>query len=519
MFSNDTWNRPRGNGAPRRWLFLLPALLILLVPPESAAQRGDAPGDGRRVLVAPIVSETGNAQLDALGKTASDTIFLVLSLSAGFEVARTEEPVTPESLDSLSVSEEVDSVVFGSITQEGQVYEIAVSTYRRGPGEAAASQTARVDGIFGVFAAADRLTLDVLELLTERRIGLGSLSLLPAGAGGEYRVSLNETVFLDGVREIPRMPEGVHSLQVLQERFLGEEVVFEESVTIEEGASTQVEVFLPYTTPREQQHFDSVDRAIRQAWLTDPGEALSTIEETLASLGRLPEATQEQLRRKYVTWREDLEAGAGVSLPAVGLEAPASLPEAAPAREPRRLEPVTQAFARSLTAERSPPIAVATIEVDGNPGDWEGIPPIIESGENDSWPGSGDIRALYAARDREYLYFQLATRERPSSRWEYKVRMTGLRTARTTNAPPYLTLTSGRETPFHYNQATGTTTDYPFPLRSVLGEVVEFRIPINAAYGLQEINLSADIENDAADADSTPIRSVSLTAPELFYLR
>ena len=54
-------------------------------------------------------------------------------------------------------------------------------------------------------------------------------------------------------------------------------------------------------------------------------------------------------------------------------------------------------------------IPTATITVDGDPGDWTGIDPLVSDPQGDDSPDytGDDIRALYAAQDAEHLYLRM----------------------------------------------------------------------------------------------------------------
>jgi len=55
-------------------------------------------------------------------------------------------------------------------------------------------------------------------------------------------------------------------------------------------------------------------------------------------------------------------------------------------------------------------VPIRTITVDGQPGDWAGISPILTDPSGDSTCGAGtDIIALYLARDDQYLYWRMDT--------------------------------------------------------------------------------------------------------------
>lgn len=75
-------------------------------------------------------------------------------------------------------------------------------------------------------------------------------------------------------------------------------------------------------------------------------------------------------------------------------------------------------------------VPTGTIHVDADPADWETLPPALLDPVRDNMlrdmQGGGDIRALYACRDRDCLYLRLDTRQPISSRIAYTLRLRAL---------------------------------------------------------------------------------------------
>ncbi len=68
-----------------------------------------------------------------------------------------------------------------------------------------------------------------------------------------------------------------------------------------------------------------------------------------------------------------------------------------------------------------------TMHVDANPRDWSRITPVLMDAVGDNvirdLQGGGDIRALFACKDRNFLYLRIDTRQPVSSRFSYTVHL------------------------------------------------------------------------------------------------
>ncbi|HKK49496.1 MAG TPA: hypothetical protein VJ932_10395, partial [Alkalispirochaeta sp.] len=227
--------------------------LVILLPAITFGQDNARP---RSVVVVPAANRSGEASLDSVGTTASQTIESSLLMLDEFTVHQTANTVIPPAVvagDPAALAQfaqiaSADFVMFGSVSQDAQdriVIEMAVWD---GSTDSVALQTRQTaSSLFDTFNVADELAIRFLSAFSGRRIAFGSIQLEPRGwEDGSY------TVFVDGMEMgvdtplVSRVLIGDRAVEVRANNGVeAGAVLVRESVTVREAEPTELAFTFP----------------------------------------------------------------------------------------------------------------------------------------------------------------------------------------------------------------------------------------------------------------------------------
>jgi hypothetical protein len=204
------------------------------------------------VTVRPLENRTGDRSLDALAGTIRETLLLNLRL--------------------LAAAGGIDAggTVTGTIERDSATGEFVITADLLDPrsGESVARPEVRAAGLLAVFDAADELTDHVLVALAGRRIEYGSFAALapgftPGPAAGELQFTLGDQPVGSGTQvRLSTVISGDYEMTVRQQRLLGTETIYRQTVRIQPGREAVVRVAVPPLTNTEEDHFATVDSAV-----------------------------------------------------------------------------------------------------------------------------------------------------------------------------------------------------------------------------------------------------------------
>lgn len=181
-------------------LYAVSLSLATLLPAVTLGQDVAGP---QSVVVIPAANRSGQASLDSVGSTASQTIESSLLMLDGFtvrQVPNEEIPPAvvagdPAALAQFAQTKSADYVMFGSVSQDAEdriVIEMAV--WDQSSDSVALQAREAASSLFDTFNVADELAIRFLSAFSGRRIAFGSIQLEPGGwDDGSY------TVFVDGM--------------------------------------------------------------------------------------------------------------------------------------------------------------------------------------------------------------------------------------------------------------------------------------------------------------------------------
>lgn len=179
-----------------------------------------------------------DASIEALAGTATDVVELTLRLVNKYEVNRLDFLAPAADLRTSSRyfrNNDYDHVVFGEFTVDelGQ-YTFVMSGWNRVNDCVEVRIEQYAESAFEIFDVLDKLKVDFIEQLSGEHIGFGSIKFINQGIEGNY------SVYVDGHLLGKQLKEsdvlfGNRSFKITRPGVMGDEIVFEEVMIVEEG--------------------------------------------------------------------------------------------------------------------------------------------------------------------------------------------------------------------------------------------------------------------------------------------
>ena len=249
-----------------------------------------------RVLVLPLINETGQAQNDAVAGTTTDTIRLTINLLGQYQlvdapelssVLSEEQQALPPVERAALLADElaVESVLFGQVTREQDgTFVFTLNVYDRQDQAVTSTTNTESQSLFGVFDAADQLVAEAVGGFSGVRIGFGSARFTPL-EDLTYRVYLDNSLAGENITTIERVLIGERTIRVTQVIDDRERVIYRETLEISEGETVAIEIAVPEATEAEIARANLLVDRIRQG--LDQGTGLRDVESDLDELSEL----------------------------------------------------------------------------------------------------------------------------------------------------------------------------------------------------------------------------------------
>ena len=264
--------------------FLLIPMLFLFLTPYTAAE--DAPAT--HIAVVPMENNTGDRQYDAVCETVTDTVALILRFLKGYNVFTEDEnpdlrrlPDTgPETLRQIGEDQRYDQIIIGSTELRDQGgFVLSLSIFNTFEGTYQVQETAVAESVFDIFDAADSITLALISQVSDIHIGFGAIQLERGSGFGRIEVYLDGKQIKNWERVFRKVLNGTYTLEVLQQRLLGDTVILRREIEVVENQTTTVAFDIPGASDEE---FAFLEERGRE--LIAEGEDPGNIEAFLAAI-------------------------------------------------------------------------------------------------------------------------------------------------------------------------------------------------------------------------------------------
>ena len=246
------------------------ACLLLCVPFALFAQTAEG-GDLPHVAITGFENRTNDEVFDIPAKTATDSLVLTLKLLGMYEVLERDALVdvpteaTDAALGDWCDAKGYDYYIYGTIALgQGGSQKYKLSVFDRSKRKTVINETAKGESVLDVFSASDQLAGSVIDSVTGRHIGFGSINFLTISAIEGCAVYLDGIKAAETLDPIDRVVTGTHTIVVKQKTGFSSVTILEQEVEIAEGQSVRVDVIVPTDANQAEQTWVTFDNSKRR---------------------------------------------------------------------------------------------------------------------------------------------------------------------------------------------------------------------------------------------------------------
>jgi hypothetical protein len=188
-----------------------------------------------------------------------------------------------DALRTYAGEMKIDNILFGKIEEaRGGRIALQMSVYDRGRGRVIRTAERGSVSILELFGAADDLLASLVQEFSGMHVGFGVIELVNTGEEGEYALYVDGERLGTNLSRVGKVLNGERTVEIVQNRMFGREVIHEVRVMVNEDRSTTVNFQVPYLLGREEEVLSRYEGEI-EALKDDPGRR----DEVLEDYGRL----------------------------------------------------------------------------------------------------------------------------------------------------------------------------------------------------------------------------------------
>ena len=288
-------------------------LLIMHIPSVSSQENILKP----RIAVKKLtVGDPDNIQLQVISERITGSTELVLKFMNEYEFDISSDISSIEITDSSMLdycnTNNIDNIVYGkTYIGSDNSFVIEMSVFSREKEQTALTRIGRAETALDVFDAADRLTASIIEEFSGVHIAFGEISFKNIGAEGSFIPYIDGEAFSENSKTIENLLIGKRTVEIRQNRMLGETSIYTQEVTVSENSITEVLFYIPYLLPAEDKILDGFDRIIDKNYnkLKRKEKVIRAFNEIDSLLTHTPWNTDlAELREQYRNKRTGYEA-------------------------------------------------------------------------------------------------------------------------------------------------------------------------------------------------------------------
>ncbi len=234
----------------------IPLLLIICILPLHLLYSQTHEALKPRVSIIPTINTEKDEQYNAVCEAIDDTMKLDLDLLRRYVV--TIGPAmnpyeSPERMKKYALENRMDNVIFGKafLNQEGNLV-FQVSVYDRIKDAITLTREEKTKNIFETFDAANRLVEGIVDEFSRMHVGYGDVILDNTGEEGTYSVYVDGEWKGEELQRIEKLLNGEHTVEIRQQRMLGEKTIHTQDVWVYEDMFVKVDFSIPYLLPEEK---------------------------------------------------------------------------------------------------------------------------------------------------------------------------------------------------------------------------------------------------------------------------
>jgi outer membrane protein assembly factor BamB len=219
-----------------------------------------------RVSIIPTINTEKDDQYEAVCQTIDDTMKLNLDLLRRFVVTigpSINPYENPENVRKYAIENRMDNVIFGKafLNEQGNLV-FQVSVYDRIKDAITLTREEATTNIFETFDAANRLVEGIVGEFSRMHVGYGDVLVENGGEEGVYSVYVDGEKKGESLKRIEHVLNGEHTIEIRQQRMLGQVTLHTEDVWVYEDMYVKVDFSVPYLLPEEKEELTRLEMDI-----------------------------------------------------------------------------------------------------------------------------------------------------------------------------------------------------------------------------------------------------------------
>ena len=229
------------------------AISLALQASAPAALGAESPsGELPHVAITGFANRTGDAAFDIPSGTAADSLILTLKLLGAYrvfvpgELAALPAELTDDALRPWCEANGYDYCIYGAITRgSGSTQKYQLRVFDRSKGKTSITENAKGESALDVFSVSDELAGAVIDSVTGRHVGYGSVNFLVQGPIEDCVALLDGIPVGSDLSSLSRIVAGTHRLSVSKKGAAGRAPFVDQEFEVAEGQDIRVDVIIP----------------------------------------------------------------------------------------------------------------------------------------------------------------------------------------------------------------------------------------------------------------------------------
>lgn len=229
------------------------AISLALQASAPAALGAESPsGELPHVAITGFANRTGDAAFDIPSGTAADSLILTLKLLGAYrvfvpgELAALPTELTDAALRPWCEANGYDYCIYGAITRgSGSTQKYQLKVFDRAKGKTTITENAKGESALDVFSVSDELAGAVIDSVTGRHVGYGSVNFLVQGPIEDCVALLDGIPVGSDLSSLNRVVAGTHRLSVSKKNPMGRAPFVDREFEVAEGQDIRVDVIIP----------------------------------------------------------------------------------------------------------------------------------------------------------------------------------------------------------------------------------------------------------------------------------
>jgi len=223
-----------------------------------------------KISVFPLENKEKDIQIDIISSNIQKTVEFNLKMINKYNIIQSS--VTNYSSDNLWLSEycerhKIDDLLFGKalVKSDGSIL-IEMSVFNKQKGAISFTKSETAATVLDIFNAADKLAIEMMHSFSGMHLGFGAVKFINSGEKGSYSVYIDNVSIGDNIDNLSTVLNGPRKVIITQVRMFGEEILYEQTVNIQEDKTAEVNFSIPGFMGKESSSIARHETIIENSW-------------------------------------------------------------------------------------------------------------------------------------------------------------------------------------------------------------------------------------------------------------